>query len=48
MNGIEARIHSLKQYVPELTAPIDLEAFWEDNEKYNYYKLRKSSSELMA
>lgn len=29
MNAIETRIHSLKQYVPELTAPTDLEDFWD-------------------
>lgn len=29
MNAIETRIHSLKQYMPELTAPTDLEGFWD-------------------
>ncbi|UKS28342.1 acetylxylan esterase [Paenibacillus sp. HWE-109] len=29
MNAIETRIHALHQYVPELTAPTDLEDFWE-------------------
>lgn len=31
MNAIERRIDELEQYVPPLTAPADLDAFWERN-----------------
>jgi cephalosporin-C deacetylase len=29
MNAIESRLHTLQQYLPELTAPSDLGGFWE-------------------